>query len=300
MIAPLGRPGGYAEHELHEAMRRLCAAARLDPESAVLLRGQTNAVLRLAHDPIVIKIARRGTRPHRVRQTVELVRWLMAQDFPTVTLHPIEQPVVAGEYVGTFYTCVPQPVGSPTTSDLAAPLHQLHDGGMPPFPLPVLDAIGAVRYSLGAAETLVDKDRRFLTKRADELEIDLTELQYQLPPAVLHGDPQHGNALIDRGRIVLCDWDSAVVGPAEWDLVTVEVHARRFGHGTGSYGAFARAYGHDIIAWPGYRTLCDLRELRMITTNARKSGHEPSKMAELQRRIDGLREEDTQLRWRIM
>lgn len=52
-----------------------------------------------------------------------------------------------------------------------------------------------------------------------------------------------------------------------------------------------------IKAWPGYRTLCDLR---MITTNARKSIHEPDKMRELLHRIEGLRQEDFAQRWNIM
>jgi hypothetical protein len=92
-----------------------------------------------------------------------------------------------------------------------------------------------------------------------------------LPGRLLHGDPQHGNALWDGGRVVLADWDSAVVGPVEWDPVTVEVHCRRFGHPAAEYEQFAAAYGRDIRVWGGYEVMRDVRELRMIATNARKS-----------------------------
>ena len=299
-MTALGRPGGYAEPEMRDAVRRLCAAAGLDSDSAVLLRGQTNAVLRLAHHPVVIKVARRGTSAGRVRQTIALVQWLMAQDFPTVRLHPVAQPIIVDGYIGTFYTYLQQPRTGPKTSDLGAPLRRLHSVGLPPLSLPELDAVSAVQHSIEAAEALHDDDRRFLTKRVEQLASDLAVLRFELPRAVLHGDPQHGNALLDHHRTVLCDWDSAVIGPPEWDLVTVEIHARRFGHGTASYSAFTEAYGHDVVGWTGYRTLRDLRELRMITTNARKSGHDEYKMAEIRRRIGGLRQDDPDLRWHIM
>ena len=300
MTAPAPTPGGYTTAEMNDALRRLCATANLDPAGSTLLRGQTNAVVRLASEPVVVKIARRGTTPDRVRQTVGLVQWLTAQDFPTVPLHPIEQPVVVDQYIGTFYTYLPQPEAPVPTVELARPLHTLHAAGQPPTSLPNLDAVNAIRRSLAAADTLPTSDHRFLSKRIDQLASDLAALRYDLHPAVLHGDPQHGNALHHTHGAVLCDWDSAVLGQPEWDLVTIEIHTRRFGHGPASYTAFADAYGYDVTTWPGYRTICDLRELRMITTNARKSAHEPNKMREVLHRIDGLRQQDVALAWRIM
>lgn len=300
--APVRLPGGFSEAEMRDALIRLCEAAGLDPAGATLLRGQTNAVLRLASDPVVLKIARRGITPARVQQTVSLVRRLDSIGFPTVQLHPTDQPVVVGPYIGTFYTHVPQSADlPPLTSDLAMPLRTLHTAGLPPFELPELDAIAAVRRSLAAADTLPAPDRRFLTKRMEQLAEEQAGLRYALPRGVLHGDPQHGNALRTPDRVVLCDWDSAVLGQPEWDLVTVEIHARRFGHAPDSYARFAEIYGFDVAAeWRGYRTLCDLRELRMITTNARKSAHEPDKMEELLRRIEGVRQGDHSQHWTIM
>ena len=286
---------------MHTALRLLCAAARLDPTGAVLLRGQTNAVLRLSGEPVVVKIARRGTPTHRVSRTVGLVRWLSALDFPTVQLHPIDQPVIVGEYVGSFYTYLPQPPSAPRTVDLARPLHKLHSAGPAPVALPPVDAVAAIKRSLAAAVTLSAADHRFLTKRVDQLAIDTRALRYDYPTAVLHGDPQHGNALHHPdGGTVLCDWDSAATGQPEWDLVTVEIHNRRFGHSSEDYREFSEAYGYDVTSWAGYRTLCDLRELRMVTTNARKSAHEPDKMREIAARIDGMRRQDHAQSWQIM
>jgi len=300
MTATVRLPGGFTEAEMHDALLRLCSAVHLDPIGAMLMRGQTNAVIRLASEPIVVKIARLGTSPARVRQTVDLVHWLTAQGFPTVPLHPIGQPVVVEQYVGTFYTYLPQPDVSLRTVDLAALLRALHTAGPPPFDLPELDAVTAIRRSLDAADTLPASEHRFLAKRVEQLSAEVAVLRYEFPKSVLHGDPQHGNALHYRGGAVLRDWDSAVIGQPEWDLATVEIHARRFGHGSASYAQFAEVYGFDVTVWSGYRTLCDLRELRMITTNARKSAHEPDKIRELLRRIDGLRQADHSQRWQIM
>jgi hypothetical protein len=99
---------------------------------------------------------------------------------------------------------------------------------------------------------------------------------------------------------VLCDWDTVAYGQPEWDLATVEIHCRRFGHGPAHYRQFATAYGVDISQWPGYHVLRDLRELRMITTNARKAADAPGTLAEVERRISGLRCENSELAWSIL
>ncbi len=115
----------------------------------------------------------------------------------------------------------------------------------------------------------------------------------------MQGDPQHRNALHYGDRTVLCDWDTVAWGPPEWDLVTIEIHCRRFGHGKEHYKAFADAYGFDVTTWPGYRVLRDIRELRMVTTNAKKTAHTPGSLAEVERRITGFQAEDAYIRWNI-
>ncbi|MFK4688205.1 hypothetical protein RKD22_001140 [Streptomyces pristinaespiralis] len=99
---------------------------------------------------------------------------------------------------------------------------------------------------------------------------------------------------------MLCDWDTIAQGQPEWDLVTVEVHCRRFGYGHAHYQAFASAYGWDVTKCAGYPVLRDIRELRMITTNARKVRHAPESLNEIQRRVDGLRRRDVELPWNIL
>ncbi|WP_329834903.1 phosphotransferase [Streptomyces sp. BE133] len=276
-------------------------AVGLDFSDARLLRGHTNAVILLENAKVVVKIARRGSRIDDVARTVTFVRWLMDTGFPTVPLHPVDQPVVIDQHAITFWKYLPQPNQPVAAAQLAKPLHALHTLTTPPVALPVHDNLAAIRRSLTAITCLPGEALSFLTEYADQLKAELQAVEFDLPEGVIQGDPQHRNALHAGGsEAVLCDWDTVATGQPEWDLVTVEVHCRRFGHGEQHYAAFADAYGWDVTRWPGYQTLAAIRELRMITTNARKVHHAPSSLQEVVRRVDGLRRHDRLLQWNIL
>ncbi|MEV5645045.1 aminoglycoside phosphotransferase family protein [Streptomyces flaveolus] len=294
-------PGGYDESEMYQVLEQACEAVGLDSSDASLLRGHTNAVILLKREQVVAKIARRGSRTDDVARTVRFVRWLMDTGFPTVSLYPVDQPVVIDQHAITFWQYLPQPAQPVTAAQLAKPLYALHTLPTPPVSLPVHDNIAAIRRSLAAISCLSAEALSFLSEHAAQLESDLTAVEFELPEGVIQGDPQHRNALhMYNGEAVLCDWDTVALGQPEWDLITVEVHCRRFGHGEQHYAAFADVYGWDVTRWPGYDTLAAIRELRMITTNARKVHHAPSSLEEVQRRVDGLRRHDQSLRWNIL
>jgi aminoglycoside phosphotransferase (APT) family kinase protein len=276
-------------------------AVGLDSSDARLLRGHTNAVVLLEKEQIVTKIARRGSCIDDVTRTVDFVRWLMEADFPTVPLHSVEQPVVVDKHAITFWQYLPQPAQPVAAAQLAKPLYALHTLPTPPVSLPVHDNLAAIRRSLSAITCLSPETLSFLGEYAERLESELDAVQFELPHGVIQGDPQHRNALHVRdGKAVLCDWDTVAFGQPEWDLVTVEIHCRRFGYGVQHYEAFADAYGWDVTRWSGYKTLAAVRELRMITTNARKVHHAPGSLKEVERRVDGLRRPDHLLQWKIL
>ncbi|OEJ22929.1 aminoglycoside phosphotransferase [Streptomyces agglomeratus] len=286
---------------MYQVLKRACGAVGLACSDTRLLRGHTNAVILLEEEQVVVKIARRGSRIDDVARTVAFVRWLMDAGFPTVPLHPVAQPVVIDRHAITFWTYLPQPDHPVTAAQLAKPLYSLHTLATPPVALPDHDNLEAIRRSLTAITCLSEETLSFLAGYADQLESDLDEVDFELSQGVIQGDPQHRNALhASDGDAVLCDWDTVAAGHPEWDLVTVEVHCRRFGHGPQHYAAFADAYGWDVTRWPGYRTLAAIRELRMITTNARKVHHAPSSLQEVERRVNGLRRQDSALQWNIL
>ncbi|WP_030544931.1 aminoglycoside phosphotransferase family protein [Streptomyces albus] len=294
--------GGFQPAHMDEVLRRACAVAGLDATNARVLRGHTNAVVLLDREPVVVKIARRGSPQTEVLRTVRFVQWLMAQDFPTAPLHPIaaEQPVVVDGHAVTFWTHLPQPPHPVQAEQLAAPLYALHNLGTQPVELPERDNVTAIRSSIARITDVPTPLIDALSTRVDKLAAELPGVQFLHPKTAIQGDPQHRNALHHGDGAVLCDWDTVAWGHREWDLVTIEIHCRRFGYGTEHYHDFAKAYGYDVTTWEGYPTLRDLRELRMITTNARKISHAPESRAEVIRRIEGLIEENTGLRWNIL
>ncbi|MCC3653786.1 aminoglycoside phosphotransferase family protein [Streptomyces sp. S07_1.15] len=294
--------GGFQPPHMDEVLRRACAVAGLDAVHARVLRGHTNAVVLLAGEPVVVKIARRGSPRTDALRTVRFVRWLMQQDFPTAPLHPIasEQPVVVDGHAVTFWTYLPQPPHPVRAEQLAAPLHALHNLGTPPVELLERDNVTAIKSSIARITSLPAPLIDALSARVDKLAEELSGVQFLYPKAAIQGDPQHRNALHHGNGAVLCDWDTVAWGHREWDLVTIEIHCRRFGYGAGHYRDFANAYGYDVTGWDGYSTLRDLRELRMITTNARKIAHAPASRPEVIRRIEGLIAGDTSLPWNIL
>ncbi|MFB7865502.1 phosphotransferase family protein [Streptomyces sp. NPDC056069] len=293
--------GGYTPEQLASVVDQTCRAAGLDPAGAVLLRGHTNAVYLLPAAQVVLKIARLGTPPDSVSRTTALVAWLTEQGFPTVGLHPVQQPVEADGHLATIWTYLPQPQQPVSAEQLADPLRALHQLADPPVRMPAVDTVAAIRRSLVAAEALTGDERDLLAGQVDRLEAQLGDIAYILKPSVIQGDPQHRNALhVGDGRAVLCDWDTASFGQPEWDLVTVEIHCRRFGYGRAHYDAFATRYGLDITQWRGYPVLAALRELRMITTNARRAVPDSPTLDEVRRRIKQLTCGDTERRWSIL
>ncbi|MEU0979174.1 aminoglycoside phosphotransferase family protein [Streptomyces griseus] len=293
-------PGGYDGPEVRAILARACTAAGLNGSNPQLLRGHTNAVILLEDDGVVVKIARRGTPPAHVSRTVQAVRHLMRLGIPTAPLHPVEQPILVDQHAVTIWTYLPQSGRPISAEELARPLRALHALDVPPLELPAHDNVRAIRRSLSAISALGADETDFLADRVDELEAELRSVQFTLPPALIQGDPQHRNALRTPGDLVHCDWDTLAIGQPEWDLITVEVHCRRFGYGLAHYEAFADTYGRDITLEPGYKTLAAIRELRMVTTNARKIHHAPETVTEVKRRVQGLRHNDTELRWHIL
>jgi hypothetical protein len=77
------------------------------------------------------------------------------------------------------------------------------------------------------------------------------------------------------------------------------VHCRRFSHPADEYAEFCRHYGRDVRDWSGFPWLRDVRELRMITTNAGKSAPGTSAAREVHRRMQEVRDRQA-LTWQIL
>jgi Ser/Thr protein kinase RdoA (MazF antagonist) len=292
----------FTEERTRKILDLACRGIGVQLTEPRLLRHQTNAVYLVESAGVIVKIARPDYSIDHIHRTVDLTRWLLAQQFPTVPLCDVDQPVVIDGSPVTFWRYLPQnkPISALDIAGLLRDFHQLpHPPNVVVPAFPHLDAISAIRYSLDQERLLSATTHDFLLNRCSDLEARLAGLRYQGAQRLLHGDPQHANTLWDGEQAVLCDWESAVIGPVEWDLITVEVHCRRFKYPEETYQEFCRIYGRDVRQWDGYEIMRDIRELRMITTNARKSIEGSRGAEEVRKRVARLRR-DEDVPWSIL
>ena len=293
--------GAFSADSTKQALADACSAAGLDPGGADLLRLGENAIYRLRSAPVVARIARTVEYLPDIETEVAVARWLESVNFPSVRLAgPDDQPLVADERVVTFWELVSERAEYGTVAELASLLRQLH-GLEPPasLVLPELRPFRRVEPRIGQAE-LDGEDRGFLRDRLEELRGKYAGLEFALPPGPVHGDANIGNIIRrqDDGTAVLIDLDGFADGPREWDLVLTAMYFERFGwHTAEEYDAFVDGYGFDVMSWPGYPVLRDIRELIMVTWLAQNTRESPKIAAEVGKRIADLRSGDGRRDW---
>jgi aminoglycoside phosphotransferase (APT) family kinase protein len=179
---------------------------------------------------------------------------------------------------------------------LAGLLRAVHALPIPPG-LPEWDPLDDVRRRLGEATGIADAELGFLRERCAEVADALRRVEFALPRGFVHGDAHLGNLIPTPAGPVLCDFDSASVGPAEWDLTPMAVSVRRFGEPVSRYAELASHYGFDVMRWPGFAVLREVRELKLTTSVLPIMGSAPEKRPELLRRLRDFRVGDTSARW---
>lgn len=290
----------FVEERTRPVLDEVCHILGRPAHEATLLRHHTNAVY--AVGDVVVKISPPDTPLDRINRVVELVAWLEDQGFPTVPIHAgVTQPLVVDGHGITVWQRLDASTTQPvTTGELGHLLRRLHTLGLPPTGVPtILDPVAGIRRSVASSAILSNDDRQLLLRRLGELaEVWASPMPWG--SGFIQSDPQVRNALRrDDGTPVLADWDSATTGPRMWDVATVAVHCRRFG--SNDFPDFVTAYERDPRTWDRFEDLCQLRELQMIATNARKSMPGSLAAAEVQRRIVGLRQPRDELTaWSIL
>ena len=298
--------GGAAEFTAENAGAVLldaCRAAGLDPSGAELLRLGSNAVYRLAGSPVIVRIARDPDSSEEMERAVRVARWLESEKFPAIRVLPgVQQPATVGGRVVTFWESAQDRTEYATVAELGDLLRWLHWLEEPEsLRLPYFDPFAKVRASLGKLDAVSADDRTFLEDRAGKLNKAYDRLDFVLPFGLIHGDANIGNILRDRnGKAVLSDLDGFALAPREWDLVLTAIYYDRFGwHDRPEYEGFVHHYGFDLMNWPGYSVLADVRELMMVlwigqqvTTNQRAAEEFP-------RRVNALRTGGSRRDWQV-
>jgi aminoglycoside phosphotransferase (APT) family kinase protein len=305
MTAPSGPQADDGDRDLTPTsagatLVKACRAVGLDPTGARLLRIGEHAMFRLV-EPVVVRIARTNLYEAEARKEVVVARWLESLSYPAVRALSAEQPQKVGERVVTYWAAVSDNENAyGNTAELAALLVRLHALAPPPDPqLPVLQPFARSARRIEAAGWLSPAERAFLGVVEAELMSRYEQLQFELPPGVIHGDASVGNVIRDdAGSPVLIDLDGFSIGPREWDLVLTALYYDRFGwHTAAEYADFSRVYGFDVMAWPGYPVLRDIREFLMVTWLSQKGASDPEAALEVRKRIASLQSGGSRRDW---
>jgi len=275
-----------------DVLERACVIAGIDATGARLLRVGSNTVYRLGA-PVVARVSRPGADVAQIRRTVAVARWLQSVGYPAVRAVDVDQPVVTGGQVVTFWEAVSDDGDQyASTSEVAELLVRLHKLTAPEeLRLPDLAPFASAPARIETSTWLTPQDRAFLVTMLAQMQDAYAGLEFALPPGVIHGDANVGNVLRDRrGDPVVIDLDGFAVGPREWDLALTAIYYDSFGwHTRDEYDEFARVYGFDIMTWPGYPVMKSVREFLMVTWVIQKAPESAQAAAEAAKRIAALR-----------
>jgi aminoglycoside phosphotransferase len=254
------------EDTARSVLARALTLAGLPGDGVELVRLGSNVVFRLSDRPIMARVARSRDAEASVGREVRVARWLAQQGIPAVRALAVEQPIVVDGWTVGLWESVNDREVFGTVAELADLLRALHALPRPPFELPTADPIGRLLRRIEVGPGLSHVDRDFLHDRAVSAGERYAMLTFSLPVGVVHGDANVGNVLRNRHGVgVLADLDDFCVGPREWDLIQTAIFYERFGwHTAEEYVAFAQKYGFDVMAWPGYTVLREIRELSMV------------------------------------
>jgi len=284
------------------ALVESCTSIGVDPSDAELLRLGENAVFRLSTRPAIARISRNGDRLPEAERLISVARWLAANDIPSVKILDIPQPIIAGGCVVSFWELATDREEYGSTTELAGLLRKLHNvDECSELNLPPLDPFERSWSRISTAAALSETDRTFLKHRHAELHAAYDQLEFELKPAVLHGDANVGNVIRDwHGRAILADLDGFAVGPREWDLILTAIYYDRFGwHTRAEYSDFVETYGYDLMKSSVYPTLADIREFLMVSWLAQNASDENSpERPELAKRILALRTGASRRDWK--
>ncbi|TKA04551.1 phosphotransferase enzyme family protein [Actinacidiphila oryziradicis] len=284
-------------------LREACRTAGLDPSGAELLRLGSNAVYRLHTAPVIVRIARDRDGLAEMDRAVRVARWLAEQDFPATRVLPgVEQPLTVGGRVVTFWESAQESEEYASLNELADLLRRLHWLEEPhSLGLPYFEPFPKLRASLAELNgTIPADDWTFLDERAGRLHKDYDKLDFVLPFGAIHGDANVGNVLRDHtGQAILIDLDGFSLAHREWDLILTAIYYDRYGwHSRTQYEGFVHHYGFDIMNWPGYPVLADLRELMMTLWMGQQSLTNPKAAEEFTRRVKAIKAGGGRKDWR--
>jgi aminoglycoside phosphotransferase (APT) family kinase protein len=292
-------PFGVATAEA--VLTAACDAANFDISDARLIRLGENALFHLPAESVVVRIARTMDYWNDALNEVSVSRWLADVQFPAARVSKVAQPISVAGHPVTFWQYINGREGDrEDIALLGRVLRRLHQLPRPTtFDLPNENILGRVRKRIEGA-TVSTKDKDFLLNRFEELEIEVSHLNYPLAPAPTHGDAHTGNLMIHGDQFSLIDFERFAWGQPEWDLSMTATEYQTAGWWTDAeYASFAEAYGYDIMSWiEGFPTVLAVHEIKMTTWLMQNVNESPDIAHEYENRMRRIRRENTAAPWR--
>lgn len=282
------------EARARDALTAAGLAARAG--SPELLALGENAVFALG-DGLVAKVGREAALLPRAELELAVAGWLAESGVPAVRAAEPKPRLVGGHPV-TVWHRLPDAVRPAGPEDLAVLLRQIHSLPAPPFVLPPRDLLGGVERWLRLAGDAIDPaDADYLRARRDGYASEVAALTPHLAPGPIHGDALPRNVHVGADGPFLVDLETVSSDLREHDLVVMALSRDRYGLPAESYEAFTAAYGWDVRDWEGCAVLRGARETASCAWVSQHAPANPKALAEFRRRVDSLREGDTETRW---
>jgi hypothetical protein len=278
--------------------REVLAAAGVLPgaarEARLLALGE-NAVF--AAGDLAVKVGRDAELLDRARRELAVAVWLEEAGVPAVRAAEPTALFVDGHPV-TVWRRLPDPVRPAEPRDVAALLRLVHALPSPSFALPPRELLGGVERWLRLAGDVIDPaDAAYLRERRDGFATAAAALVPHLPPGPIHGDALPRNVHVGPDGPVLVDLETFSTDLREHDLVVMALSRDRYGLPAEAYDAFTATYGWDVREWDGCAVLRGARETASCAWVAQHAPSNPKALAEFERRVASLRDEDPTVRW---
>ncbi|AXL91647.1 aminoglycoside phosphotransferase [Streptomyces sp. CB09001] len=279
--------------------REVLAAAGVLPgpgsEARLLALGE-NAVF--AAGDLAVKVGRDAELLGRARRELAVALWLEEAGVPAVRAAEPTALFVDGHPV-TVWRRLPEPVRPTEPRDVAALLRLVHELPLPSsFELPPRELLGGVERWLRLAGDVIDPaDAAYLRGRRDGFASAAAALTPHLTPGPIHGDALPRNVHVGPDGPVLIDLETFSADLREHDLVVMALSRDRYGLPAEAYDAFTATYGWDVREWDGCAVLRGARETASCAWVAQHAPSNPKALAEFERRVASLRDEDPEVRW---
>ena len=297
--------GAWSAAAAERLALRACNAAHIAPTHFELLRFGTNAVYRLVGTPWVLRLGRPGTEPESVERQLPLAQWLAERGYPANRPAADLDVVHVGldGAIASFWEWVAEEpdtrVQPRALGGLIRDFHNLTNSypAVKSFPrwAPLDDVEDRLKQARQEA-TFLAGEIDLMESWSAHLSSAISDIDWALPPGLVHGDAHTGNVLSTSEGPVMIDLDLLSVGPREWDLAPTVVSNLRFAGNQLAAKEFAGGYGFNVTAWSGWPTIKLLRELYM-TSWLISVATTPERQAEVRHRLQYWREPDEGAVW---